>query len=182
MRSAITFVSCTLVAIVACTGGAGSPDNLRGGPDGIPSSSTDNPGNGGYDQPGNSNQDSPGNSNQDSPGGSTGNSSCLACSGVYACAVPDTDGGTALIGLTPGTNGCDVIDSVGGASTGSLVCGGSITFTSSDGNAAVETWSGNNTSFTITATENGQTLAITCVASSHALPTGDTSVVDVDGG
>jgi hypothetical protein len=181
MRFAILSISGTLVLIAACTGGAGSPNNLRGGPDGIPNSSTDNPGNG-YESPGNSNQDPPGNSGQDSPGGSSGSSACLDCSGVYACSVPDTDGGTALIGLTPGSNGCDVVDSQGGASTGTLVCGGSIALASTDNTNAVETWSGNDTTFTITATQNGQTLAITCVVSSEQLPTGDGTVVDVDGG
>jgi hypothetical protein len=32
----------------------------------------------------------------------------------------------------------------------------------------------------VTATQNGQTLAITCVVSSEQLPTGDGTVVDVD--
>jgi hypothetical protein len=173
MSAKVTSICCTLALIAACSGGAGQATNLRGGPDGIPKSSTDSPGNGGYDPPGNSNQDGPGNSNQDSPGGSsTSDSSCLSCIGVYSCTVPG-ENGTSLIGLAPGTNGCNVIETQGGSAEGALICGGAVV-TTGNSSSIVETWTGGSGGFTLTATEDGQTITITCVATSQSLPTSTT--------
>jgi hypothetical protein len=185
MSAKVTSLCCTFVLIAACSGGAGQATNLRGGPDGIPNSSTDSPGNG-YEPPGSSNQDGPGNSNQDSPGGNNA-STCLDCSGVYSCVVPGaTQNGTSLLGLVPATGGCGVIDHQGGSSSATLVCGGAITFSGSTDNV-VETWSGGTGRFTVTVTENGQTIVFTCVSTNQSLPasttvTGSGGTTDVDAG
>ncbi len=176
MRAVITSICSTLALIAACSGGAGTATSLRGGPDGIPNSSTDNPGNG-YEDPGKSNQDPPGASNQDSPGGGSGNPACLTCNGVYSCTVAGEQNGTSLVGLVPADNGCGVISQQGGKSTGTLQCGGTIDITGDNTTGAVETWSGGNGSFTVTATENGQTIVITCVSTNATLPTGNTQVI-----
>lgn len=170
MRAHVTSICCTLAVIAACSGGAGQATNLRGGPDGIPSSSTDSPGNG-YEPPGNSNQDAPGNGNQDSPSGGSGasTSSCLDCSGVYSCVVAGAQNEKSLLGLVPAANGCGVIDTQGGSSTATLVCGGAITTTDS-ASTIVETWSGGTGGFTVTAIDNGQTIIITCTITNQALP------------
>ncbi|MEO7114109.1 MAG: hypothetical protein ABI183_26955 [Polyangiaceae bacterium] len=187
MRAPITSICCTLALIAACSGGAGQATSLRGGPDGIPNSSTDNPGNG-YEPPGSSNQDGPGNSKQDSPGGPSSDTSCLSCGGVYSCVVPGSENKASLLGLVPAANGCGVIGTQGEVPATTLECGGAVTSTDTTSDE-VDTWSGGNGRFTVTVTVDGQTVTITCVATSQSLPTStpvsggsSTSTDDIDAG
>lgn len=180
-RGVFGFASALFVgALVACSGGAGTPDQTRG-PDGVPPSSTDTPGNGreGPGTPG----EAPGTPGE-SPGGSTNDSTstCIACSGTYACTAPSTqNSGTSFVTLASATDGCGTLDDQGHPN-GLLQCGGEFFDVENGQPVLVGTWSGGTGHFTVTGTVDGQTIVVDCVLSNNPQPQpqpgGTTDTVD----
>jgi len=164
MKGAFTSIGAlAIVSIAACSGGAGQGSTLRGGPDGIPPSSTDSPGNG-NESPGNSNQDSPGNNGQNVGGG------CLTCSGSYQCAaVVSGQTSTSYITLGPAADGCAILVE-NSQSVDVLQCGGEFIETDNGSPALVGRWSGGDGSFVVTATVEGQAVSVTCTPGTDPNP------------
>ena len=174
MKVAFTSIGAlAIVSIAACSGGAGQATNLRGGPDGVPKSSTDSPGNG-NESPGSSNQDSPGTSEQNSAG------NCLTCSGTYQCSSSSSgQTSTSYISLGPASGGCEVLQT-GNTASDVLQCGGKFVEIQNGSTTLIGQWSGGDGSFVVSATIDGQTLTVTCTASTQAQPQpgGTTDTVD----
>jgi hypothetical protein len=153
MRIVLAVIGGALALVVACNGGAGAPNNLRGGPDGIPSSSIDEPG-GGYAPPGSSNQDSPGSSG-DLQVNQSATTSCLVCVGTYACTI-FSNGQTTIVtvSMTKVADGCQVGLGGSDAATSTILLGcvgdltGKMFSTDTDGQSVNGgTWTGDDNEF-----------------------------------
>jgi hypothetical protein len=170
MKVVLTFLGvATIVSIVACSGGAGTASTLRGGPDGIPKSSTDAPGTG-NESPGNSSQDQPGSSGQDTAG------NCITCGGTYACTSNVTGGATqtqgddtSFITLASATGGCVVSSGdTGDTDQSILLCGGELVDVQNGVTTVDGRWTGGAGGFSVTASAEGATVVVSCVPSNEA--------------
>ena len=149
----------SLVSIVACSGGAGTPTDLRGGPDGIPKSSTDAPG-AGNEQPGTP-SDQPGSS------GDNGGSSCLTCSGNYACTSSESSASDIeIVSLVSTSGGCAVSED--GDTSSILACGGAFEEVQDTTTTVLGRWTGGNGGFVVTASGNGVSIVVTCTPTTQS--------------
>ncbi|MEO8875429.1 MAG: hypothetical protein ABI461_07580 [Polyangiaceae bacterium] len=156
-----------VVAIAACSGGAGTPPNAQG-PDGPPNSTIDSPGNG-YEPPGGG-QENPGTGNQDSPngsgssGGASNASNCITCSGAFSCVTTGLENDKpSVISLAQGSGGCDIVsDNTDTKVTALLQCGGGFVETQDGATIFSGSWTGSNSGFTVTAVAQGNTLTVSC--------------------
>ena len=167
----------SLVLICACSGAAGAPSTLRGGPDeGLPKSSTDAPGN---------SDEQPGASSQDPPAGN-GDSFCLSCTGNYSCTGnPDTFGSGGAVSVTLDEvqdGGCE-LSSDGGAFV-IIACGGQVVEAEPDGTRIfLGDWSGNDDAFSVTFKKNGALVTRSCSLTNAAPPQSAIGIgTGVDGG
>lgn len=147
-----------LGVVTACSAGTGSLVNSHAGPDdGTPGGGFE-PSGPGTDPAGGAGD--PAGGNVDNPGGGSGGTTCLSCDGAYSCTESDSSK-PSTIALAPGDNGCVVVTDSKDV-TDALTCDHKFNVISQGNVVATGTWSGNDSSFTITADINGQTLVATC--------------------
>ncbi len=160
------------VMLAACSAGTGSPVDTTAGPDGTPNASGDPSGPSG-DSPGGIFGDLPPDLT-DPPGSSSdATGQCLKCSGSYVCTTGPGSSDTSHVTLEAAAGGCGAADS-----SEVLLCNGDFVVVSKGKTTVVGHWTGNNSSFTVTATVDGQSVMATCVPGSG----GSTVTPGDDGG